>query len=189
MRNLQYVLLLSLTLAVAACRQELKPVEAVVEDPIRHYYPVVQGEMLGVTYDIENTSDTPLFIHEVQTSCGCLVPRDELPIVVLPHKRASVHLEFNTIKNVGYVCHYVYCYGNFKDSAYVSMTFDTHVVPPADYTRDYEQLWREQETASGRLKDFVDGQSSHKGYYTEEGVDRRREIIDEVNRRIDAVAL
>lgn len=93
------------------------------------------------------------------------------------------------IQNVGYVCHYVYCYGNFKDLAYVSMTFDTHVVPPADYTRDYEQLWREQETASGRLKDFVDGQSSHKGYYTEEGVDRRREIIDEVNRRIDAVAL
>ncbi|MBR1593308.1 MAG: DUF1573 domain-containing protein [Alloprevotella sp.] len=179
---------LALLLLLASCSKELKPVSAVVIDPVRHYYPVVQGEPLGVTYEIENTSEWPLFIREVQTSCGCVVPRDDLPIVVLPHKRGTVHVEFNTIKNTGYVSHYVYCYGNFEGEGYVEMTFDTNVVPRADYVHDYEQLWQEQERASGRLKEFVDGKSSHKGYFCDDGTDRRAEFIDAVNDAVDALA-
>ena len=162
------IFLLSAILLLISCEKELKPVHVVVVDPVRHYYPVIQGELMGVTYELENVDEDPLFIREVQTTCGCLVPRDELPIVILPHKSGFVHLDFNTIKNTGYVCHYVYCYGNFADSTYIELSFDTNVVPRADYIRDYEQLWTEQTNHKGSMREFIDGTTAQKGYYTED---------------------
>ena len=99
---------------------------------------------MKVSFEIENTSDNPLFIQEIQTTCGCIVPRNDLPIIILPHKAGMVHLAFDTIKNTGYVDHFVYCYGNFEGSRYVLLEFDTNVVPRADYIRDYEQLSNER---------------------------------------------
>ncbi|MBR1755722.1 MAG: DUF1573 domain-containing protein [Bacteroidaceae bacterium] len=177
--------MLAIMISFAACQKELKPATVAVKDPVRHYYPVIQGETLGVTYELENTSDNPLFIREIQTTCGCVVPRDELPIVVLPKKSGFVHLEFNTIKNNGYVCHWVYCYGNFKDSTCVELQFDTNVVPSADYIRDYEQLWHEQSLANRSLRDYVDGLSSQKGYYTDALIDPRAERSEERQDAID----
>ena len=186
-RFVRFTALLFATLAgLSACKKQLHPVSVIVVDPIRHYYPVIQGEMMGVTYEVENISGHPLFIQEVQTSCGCLVPRDELPIVILPHKSGFVHLEFNTIKNTGYVHHYVYCYGNFADSSCIEMQFDTNVVPSADYNHDYEELWHHQHENGITLRDYVDGRSSQKGYYTEDpGESQRQKAKDEVQKAID----
>lgn len=170
------------------CEKELKPAKVIVVDPVRHYYPVIQGEMMGVTYELENISDNPLFIQEVQTTCGCLVPSDDLPIVVLPHKSGFLHLDFNTIKNNGYVCHYVYCYGNFQDTTMIELSFDTNVVPNADYTRDYEQLWHEQATRTGTMREFVEGMSGQKGYYTDNNIDPRQKFNDEVQDAVDDYA-
>ena len=76
------VLLCTFVLCFVSCDKQLKPASVIVVDPIRHYYPVIQGEMMDLSYEIENTSDNPLFIQELQTTCGCIVSRDELPIVV-----------------------------------------------------------------------------------------------------------
>ena len=160
---LRTVLFLIVLCLMVSCKKELKPATVVITDPVRHYYPVIQGEFLQVSFEMENTSDNPLFIKELQTTCGCLVPRNELPIVILPHKKGEVHVDFNTIKNTGYVCHYIYCYGNFRDTTCVTLEFDTNIVPPADYIRDYEQLWNElnNEVITPR-------HVTHKGYYTQE---------------------
>ena len=174
---------------MGACEKELKPVPVVVVDPVRHYYPVLQGENMGVTFEIENIGSTPLFIQEVQATCGCLIPRDQMPIVVLPQKSGFVHLDFNTIKNTGYVHHYVYCYGNFRDSDYIRMSFDTNVVPSADYIRDYEQLWNDQIHHKGTMREYVDGRTSQKGYYTseDEGNIRQRKQ-KEIQKEVDEAA-
>ena len=183
-------LLLVALAALSACKKQLHPVSVIVTDPVRHYYPVIQGEMMGVTYEVENVSKHPLFIQEIQTSCGCLVPRDELPIVVLPHKKGFVHLEFNTIKNTGYVHHYVYCYGNFADSSCIEMQFDTNVVPSADYNHDYEELWHHQNEKGITARDYIDGLSSQKGYYTEDpGESQQQKAKDEIQEAIDHHAL
>ncbi len=171
-----------------ACDKELKPASVILVDPVRHYYPVIQGEMMNISYEIENTSDNPLFIQEVQTSCGCIVPREELPIVVLPHKVGFLNLTFNTIKNTGYVNHFIYCYGNFQDSTCVEFEFDTNVVPRADYVRDYEQLWHEQTDGMKSMRDFVDGMPGQKGYYTETEVSPRTKRKDAVQEEVDEVA-
>ena len=164
MKNVCFFLLLAL-LTLCGCNKELLPAEVIIIDPARHYYPVVQGEMMGVNYEIENISDNPLFIQEVQTTCGCLIARDDLPIVVLPHKKGFVHLDFNTIKNSGYAEHFIYLYGNFKDGNMVELQFDTNVVPQADYSRDYEQLWKEQSKDVVKQRTRDDGTYDVKGYY------------------------
>lgn len=164
-----------LAMGFVACKEkELKPAEVLITDPDRHYYPVIQGELLPIVYEIENTSKEPLVIQEIQTSCGCIVPTDELPIMVLPNKRGFIRLGYNSNKNTGHVEHQIYLYGNFTDSLYRMLKFDTNVVPPADYTRDYEVLWHEEMERGGfSLRDLVDGSAAEKGYYTDEVGDPR----------------
>ena len=184
-RSFMSLMFAAILVVTASCEKQLEDVEADFLDPDRHYYPVIQGEQLRIDYEVENNSETPLFIQEVQTTCGCIVPLDDLPIVVLPGKRNSVRLVYNSIKNTGFVEHYVWCYGNFVDSNVRILKFDTNVVPPADYTRDYETLYHEQHTRTGSMKDFVDGDASEKGYYTDRGIDAREEKILETQREVN----
>ncbi len=172
-------------LLLCGCNKTLDPAEVIVIDPVRHYYPVVQGEAMEINFELENISGNPLFIQEVQTTCGCLVSRDDLPIVILPHKRGFVHLEFNTIKNNGYVEHFIDLYGNFKDTTMIELQFDTNVVPKADYVRDYEQLWNEQEKDPKSMREIVDGTSADKGYYTEDGTSPRDDTNRDMRNKID----
>lgn len=165
----------TLLLIFSACKKELKPASVEITDPKRHYYPVIQGELLGITYDIENTSDQPLFIQEIQTTCGCMVSHDKLPIVILPNQKGKLHFTYNSTKNTGYVEHFAWLYGNFTDSLYRQLQFDTNVVPPVDFTPDYEELYRQVVTRSSDMKDLVDGKASEKGYYTDDGMDPREE--------------
>ena len=183
----KYLLLLTVIglMAFSSCNKKLKPASVIIVDPVRHYYPVLQGEMMNIAFEVENTSKNPLFIQEIQTTCGCIIPRNQLPIVVLPHKSSAIFLSFNTIKNTGYVDHYVYCYGNFQDTTCVELRFDTNVVPRADYVRDYEQLWHEQSTGAPDMRDFVDGMPSQKGYYTETYITPRTQFNEEVQEIID----
>lgn len=184
----KFILMLAvLMLAVSSCHKNLRPASVLIVDPVRHYYPVLQGEMMTISYEIENTSNNPLFVQEIQTTCGCIVARNQLPLVVLPHKTTSLHLKFNTIKNTGYVDHFIYLYGNFKDTTCVELEFDTNVVPRADYIRDYEQLWHEQASENGNLRDFVDGMPGQKGYYTEPtGTSPRTRTIERVQDAVDS---
>lgn len=181
----QFVLMALIVLILSSCHKNLKPATVIVVNPKRHYYPVLQGEMMSIAYEMENTSDNPLFIQEIQTTCGCVVPRNQLPIVILPHKTSAVFLAFNTIKNTGYVNHFVYCYGNFQDTTCIELEFDTNVVPRNDYVHDYEQLWQEQARGSESLRDFVDGMPSQKGYYTDTYITPRTNFNEEVQQVID----
>ena len=138
---IKFVAILAVMVAVfASCDKRLKPATVLIANPVLHLNPVPQGEALKILFEIENTSNNPLFIQEIQTTCGCIVPKNELPIVILPHRMGTVHLAYNTIKNTGYVDHFVYCYGNFDGEDHIELEFDTNVVPRADYIRDYEQL-------------------------------------------------
>ena len=184
MRKILYIIGVFLA-ALVACDRELKPVDVEIIDPKRHYYPVIQGELLGVTYEIENTSKDPLFIQEIQTTCGCVSPLDKLPIVILPKQTGKIHFKYNSTKNVGYVEHFAWLYGNFTDSTWRELQFDTNVVPPEDYTPDYEQLYRDVETGSITMKDLVDGRSTEKGYYTEDGINPNEENREDIEETVE----
>lgn len=181
--------LTAMALPFSSCKDKrLKEANVAIQDKDRHYYPVIQGEILPINYEIENSSDIPLVIQEIQTSCGCLIPFDDLPIMVLPGKKNTIRLGYNSIKNTGFVEHQVYLYGNFTDSTYRLLTFDTNVVPPADYTRDYEVLFHEQaEQGTIKVEDLVDGTSVTKGYYTDDDGDIRENTRKERQQKADKV--
>ena len=69
------------------------------------------------------------------------------------------------------------------------MTFDTNVVPPSDYTRDYEELYNQEVEAGGEttLTDLVDGTSNQKGYYTDEKGDIRENTLRERQEKADQI--
>lgn len=173
----------------ACTDKDLKEAEVVIMDQKnRHYYPVIQGEILPLEYEIENVSDEPLVIQEIQTSCGCLIPFDDLPIMVLPKNRNKIRLGYNSNKNTGYVRHQIYLYGNFKDSTMRLLTFDTNVVPPADYTRDYEVLYHDEaQRPKTKIEDLVDGNSVNKGYYTDDHGDLRENTRQERQEKADEI--
>ena len=182
--------MIAVALPFSSCKDKnLKEADVAIEDIERHYYPVIQGEILPINYEIENVGEVPLVIQEIQTSCGCLIPFDDLPIMVLPNKKNTIRLGYNSIKNTGFVEHQVYLYGNFTDSTYRLLKFDTNVVPPADYTRDYEVLFHEQaEKGTTKVEDLVDGTSATKGYYTDdESNDVRENTRKERQQKADKV--
>lgn len=184
---LMVLLLFFVGVSVISCKEKnLKEADVVIEDMYRHYYPVIQGQPLPINYEITNVSDETLVIQEIQTSCGCIFSEDELPLMVLPNKKNSVRLVYNSIKNTGHVEHQIYLYGNFKDSTYRLLKFETNVVPPADYTRDYEVLYHEQvEKGYHNIEDLVDGNSVEKGYYTDDTGDKRENTRKERQEKAD----
>lgn len=180
----------AVALPLSSCKdKDLKEAKVDIKDmKDRHYYPVIQGEMLPITYEIDNTSDVPLVIQEIQTSCGCIIPFDDLPIMVLPGQKNTVRLGYDSNKNTGYVAHQIYLYGNFTDSTKRVLTFDTNVVPPADYTRDYEVLYHDgAQKPKVKIEDLVDGNSVNKGYWMEDTGDERENTRRERQKKADEI--
>lgn len=63
---------------------------------------VMQGEEIAYTFTFENKGKSDLVIKDVQTSCGCTVPKYEQKPVA-PGKTGTVELVFNTAGRSGVV--------------------------------------------------------------------------------------
>lgn len=66
--------------------------------PIRHYYPILEGEELWITYGIWNTDKNPMVINEIQTSCGCIVA-DEGKRIIPPGHDERLMFRYDSSKN------------------------------------------------------------------------------------------
>ncbi|MFD2540052.1 DUF1573 domain-containing protein [Sphingobacterium chuzhouense] len=144
-----------------------------IKDNKRHYYPILAGQQKDISFNLKNTGEHPLMITDIITSCGCLkVNDDKNTFSVPPGKERLLTLSYNSSKNVGYVKHYVTLYGNFVSGEIQEIEFDINVVPNAMYTKDYEELYKEEVDAEGGFKRFVDGDENNKGYYMDEDFDK-----------------
>ena len=168
MKTINKIFLLILILfpvMFSSCQKKVNPTTVEIKDPDRHYYAILQGQELELLYSILNTGEDPLIIREIQPSCGCMIVDKEDHDIILPHKKGYVRIKYNSTKNVGYVRHYIRIYGNFEKKGMVELTFDVNVVPDADYTRDYEELFRASNIKNGIVNEAVDGKESERGYY------------------------
>lgn len=144
-----------------------------IQDNERHYYPILAGQQKDISFLLKNTGENPLMITDIITSCGCLqVNDDKNTFSVPPGKERLLSLSYNSAKNIGYVKHYIMLYGNFVSGDIEEIVFDINVVPNAMYTKDYEELYKEEVDAQGGFKQFVDGDASNKGYYMDEDFDK-----------------
>lgn len=155
-----------LTLLSCSTRVQYTTVE--IKDPVRHYYPILQGQDLAVIVRVNNTGQVPLVIKDIQPSCGCIVLESGHEMVVPPGRFMYVTLRYDSRKNVGKADHAVRFWGNISPSGMAEMRFDVNVVPDASYHHDYEELF-DKTTNAQRIRDLVDGTGSETGlgYYVD----------------------
>ncbi len=164
-------LLLAFLAGTSSCKREVGPTDVTVDDSVRHYYPMVLGEELNLTYLLTNIGKEPLVITDIQPSCGCIIADKDNDLIVFPGKEVKLNFVFDSSKNLGVVDHTIRIYGNVKPKGVIELRFDVHVVPPAEYTPDYEETYEKKlkEQRLSGMKDAVDGKASQKGYFTDEG--------------------
>lgn len=157
-------IIISSILSIYGCSTELKPTSVSINDTVRHYYPIMTGEILNLSYEIENTGKEPLVISEIQSTCGCIATDDKRKVIPEGQK-AILNFEYDSSKNIGYVEHEILLYGNFENSSIRKLYFDVNVVPGADYTEDYEVLYKEREKRNPILKE--NKSANRKNYYVD----------------------
>lgn len=140
-----------------------------IEDPVRHYYPIIRGESLKTYFKYYNTGKNSLIIKEVTTSCGCTVAgyaRTPIP----PEKHGIIEVEYNSGKNLGLVEVYIDIYANLDTIFKKTIKFDINVVTSADYVRDYEEVYRDylKEQKTEAIIKGLSGELKKHDYYTDD---------------------
>ena len=143
---------MSSLLIFAACSGKVNPTSVVIEDPVRHYYPILSGDELWISYELTNTGKDPLIISEIQTSCGCIL-YDDSKRIIPPGNKEHLLFKYDSFKNTGYVCHQIRLYGNFESSNVMLLEFDVNVVPSSDHIRDYEEVYAKR--TQGKKKNAI----------------------------------
>lgn len=163
-----FLLFLAISIAVTSCGIKDKKTTLQIVDNNRHYYPILRGQKLDVMIPIKNVGKIPFILSDIFTSCGCVVVSDKSSIEAIPPgKEGHLLLQYNSDLNIGYVKHYITLYGNFDTAKQMTISFDVNVVPEAQYTKDYEELYKENEDKNG-IKEMVDGSENQKGYYMDQ---------------------
>ena len=162
------ILLLLLCVVLPGCNQRLEYTSVELKDPVRHYYPILQGQELMIITKLTNTGDVPLVVEDVQPSCGCIATDFKGKTMIPPGQFMFVTIRYDSKKNVGKVEHAVRFWGNIRPDGMAMMRFDVNVVPDANYHRDYEELYEEDKSAGG-LRDLITGTGTETGlgYYTD----------------------
>lgn len=162
------------TMLTTSCfRKQVGMTTVEVTDSVRHYYPLVAGAKLNLTFNVKNVGDEILVIKDIQPSCGCIVGKIKVKAIP-PHDSIKLGFTYDSNKNVGYVKHHIRIFGNIQPKGMAVLTFDVNVVPPADYDPDYEEIYQTTREQEGRsLEELIDGKTSEKGYYVDPAKDSR----------------
>ena len=146
--------ILCLLLVLTACTTRVQYTTVEIRDPIRHYYPILQGQELTVNIRVNNTGKVPLVVKDIQPSCGCILLESDHEFVVPPDRSMYVTLRYDSRKNVGRVEHSIRFWGNISPGGMAEMRFDVNVVPDANYHHDYEEMYDKTESAR-KLKEYM----------------------------------
>lgn len=153
----------------SSCSKTLPMTDILVQDSIRHYYPLVQGTDLVLLWRVANVGETPLVITDIQPSCGCIVLDQDENNVIPPGKQRLFKFTFQSEKNTGYVRHTIRLFGNIAPKGMANLVFDLNVVVPALGSPDYEEQHKDRnefDIAAG-IKTLVDGNEAQRGYWTD----------------------
>lgn len=154
-------------MGIAGCQRDINTTELTtisIEDPIRHYSPVIQGEGQDIIIKVFNTGENLLKIFKVYPSCGCTIAKFP-ESAIAPGNFGTIELRYDSNKNIGYVGVYTTIVTNTKKKSN-TIFFDLNVVPDADYIKDYEELYLIEKESSALIKKVANEQPAKKGYRT-----------------------
>lgn len=163
-------LLISILLFLSSCEFRKPKLEDVartkmeIEDPERHYYPILRDSKLSVAYKFYNRGAQPLIIYEVQASCGC-IEIDYPKGAIGQDDFGFITLDYDSAKNIGYVEFFITIVANTEKDVFTTVKFDLNVVTSPHYTRDYEEIYLERRKQ--QLAGEVDGDLTQQGYYVD----------------------
>ena len=140
-----------------SCSGRVESTTVEIEDPIRHYYPIVEGEELWIDYEIRNTGKNALVISEIQTPCGCIA-HDDTKRIISPGNSERLVFRYDSSKNRGLVRHQIRLYGNFETQSVALLEFDVQVIPPSDNGSDYEESLPVKKRKIAPDNYYVDGE-------------------------------
>lgn len=178
--KISLIALCCLAMAGSGCHKRVGPTQLRIVDPVRHYYPLVQGEDLKLNYLIVNTGKVPFIIQDVQPASLSIELTQTPPKLVPSGDSVHISLVYHTDLNIGYVSHKIRIFGNViqvNDSAVsgeAELFFDSHIVRPTLDKSDYEERYWERKSANEKL---VEGTRGEQGYYTDEDL-RENELND-----------
>lgn len=139
-------------MAMYSCRIDVKYTSMSVVDSVRYYSPILRGDEFEMDFLVTNTGDSPLIIDEILTSCGCVAANTKGKIMLPPGRSTNLYFRFNSAKNIGYVSHEIYLYGNMKPNGMAILRFDVNVVPESHNRKDYEELVKSYKIHSYTVK-------------------------------------
>jgi hypothetical protein len=168
MNNYKILPVLLIVLLLSGCQDNTNPnnlTTIAIEDPIRHYSPVIQGQEQDIIVKVYNTGDNLLKILKVYPSCGCTIAKFP-ESAIAPGKFGLVELKYNSNKNLGYVEVYTTIVTNSKKRS-ETVFFDLNVVPDADYIKDYEELHSLEKQKIGSTTATNNEEPLKRGYTTD----------------------
>ena len=166
----KYIAVLSLVLLtlLSSCNKvgENDITSIKIEDPVRHYSPIMQGTKQTIIVKVTNIGKKPLLLKNVMPSCACTVA--SFPShAIAPGNDAEIELEYDSNKNTGYTSIYTTITANTAEKAH-NMFFDINVVPNSHYTRDYEEIYFGNDgKIKDEKKDQLDEQTHIRAYTVE----------------------
>ncbi len=164
--NLKYLNLFAivfLTLAVSCNKVGENAVTSMkIEDPVRHYSPIMQGVKQNISVKVSNTGSEPLLLKNVFPSCGCTIAKFP-DHAIAPGNDAAIELEYDSNKNTGYTRVYTTITANTPEKAH-TVFFDINVVPNSHYTKDYEEINFDNERGRNAKRSQVDENTHIKAY-------------------------
>ena len=140
------IVCLMLTGVSSGCRKLVEPTNVRIEHPVRHYLPILQGDVLRMFWTVYNDGPEPLVIQDVQPSCSAVKLMSELPGVVMKGDSVVMLFHFDTGKNINLARHAIRLYGNIEPDGEAQMEFDVHIVRPSEDHSDYEELFFSKQT-------------------------------------------
>ncbi len=174
-----FLLPLMLCVLLTACHKRIDPTDIRILDIDRHYYPVVQGEDVRMSYVLINDGKHPLVISDIQPASLHIELAKEAPRLIPAGDSARLCFVFHTDRNVGLTEHKIRLFANIEsvnglvDSLHtgvVVIRFDIPIVRPSLDGSDYEEHYYAKRPP---IEIWVDGTRGEQGYYTDEDIAER----------------
>ncbi|MCR5003824.1 MAG: DUF1573 domain-containing protein [Bacteroidales bacterium] len=153
------------SLATNSCGKKVEYTSILVQDSIRHYYPMIQGQELEIAYRIANIGKEPLVLIDIVPSCGCISTDGKINNIILPDKELTLQFRYNSSKSVGLVEEKIYLYGNIEPDGEAVLKFDVNVVAPYGKSPDYEEHYYEESKLERLIKGTTAGYEQERGYW------------------------
>lgn len=185
MKKLYIILLLIVTVIVLLMifwRKTLEPTTIEIKDPVRHYFPIVQGDQLSITCELTNTGKEALAITDIHPSNFSITMDTPMPGIIPSGKSEILHFTYHSDKNIGYTHHVIRFFGNIEEEGLDSLAFDVHIVRPTLDGSDYEEIYYQKK--QDEIDILVDGEKGQKNYWVDGDTDIDSSYIHSYNNEL-----